>query len=170
MTAERAFAFGRTMAYLLPANLIPALLSAAELRGLCEVIMLRAMPKVEQDKLGREQAKLGATIEKRLSPQAVDELVELGRDYYRLRASFSMRNFMSATAYGTDRVGFLFAGDVSPAVSALKAAAGEEHMQSVRLAIKELVTFSVSVDYFNLRKQLGLAVKDSDAEPVLSLQ
>ena len=81
----------------------------------------------------------------------------------------SKQDLVSAISYGTDRVGFLFAGELAPAVSAIKSAAGRAHAHSARLAIKELVLFSISVEYFALRRELGLVVRKSDAERALRL-
>lgn len=169
MTPERAFAFGRAIAYLQPENLVAASLTPNELRGLIESVLLIAMPKVDMDPATRQFAKLGHLIEKRVRPAEADRLIELGRDYYRVRAAFSIQELIAALGYSTDRVGFVFAGELAPAVAALKAAAGQENLYSARLAIKELVLFSVSADYFTLRRELGLTVHETDAERVLGL-
>lgn len=169
MTPERAFAFGRAMAYLQPTRLLAASLSTPELRGVCEAILLRSMPKVEHDAQSRDLAKTGLLIEKRLNDKDRQRILALGREYYQLRNSYSMQDLVSATAFGADRVGFLFAGELQPSVAAIKAAAGETHKNSARLAIKELVNFSVSADYMSLRMALGLSLRDDEAAPVLSL-
>ncbi|MBN2362109.1 MAG: tetratricopeptide repeat protein, partial [Deltaproteobacteria bacterium] len=169
MTPERAFAFGRAIAYLQPENLVAASLSPNELRGLIESVLLIAMPKVEMDAATREFARLGSLIERRVKPPQADRLIELGREYYRIRAAFSIQELIAALGFSADRVGFVFAGELAPAVAALKAAAGQEHLYPARLAIRELVLFSVSADYFALRRELGLTVSESDAERVLGL-
>ena len=169
MTPERAFAFGRAIAYLQPETLVAASLAPNELRGLIESVLLISMPKVEMDPATRQFAKLGHLIEKRVKPADADRLIELGRDYYRIRAAFSIQELIAAFGYSTDRVGFVFAGELAPAVAALKAAAGQENLYTARLAIKQLVLFSVSADYFALRRELGLNVHESDAERVLGL-
>ena len=169
MTPERAFAFGRAFAYIQPARLLSASLSTPELRGICEAVLLRAMPKAEQSEQSRSLNKTGQLIEKRLPDDARKAILDLGRKYYHLRNSYTMQTLVSATAFGADRVGFLFAGELAPSVAAIKAAAGEAHLNSARLAIKELVNFSVGVDYMLLRQQLGLRLSDKEAAPVLSI-
>jgi hypothetical protein len=55
-------------------------------------------------------------------------------------------------------------------VRVIKAAGGQEGQKlGARLAIKELVLFSVSAPYLTLRRELGLALPEAAARPVLEL-
>lgn len=70
--------------------------------------------------------------------------------------SLDLRRWVAAVDLSADRAGFLLAHDMEVAIEMVKAS--EDPALPSRDRIKELILFSVSEDYFQLRQKLGIAI------------
>ena len=76
-------------------------------------------------------------------------------------------DWKAGVGYTGDRLGFLLAGDLPAAVRVIRSAGATT--MATRLAIKELLLFSVSPPYVQLRKELSLALPEQALAPILDL-
>ncbi len=177
MTPERAFALGRAATWLQPHAVMAAAVDAATLRSILEGLVASFLgtkslerPDLDVEKLGKE---LGHTLMRGASSsdEAVikGELLPALRDYVHARQQVTVADWRAGVGYTGDRVGYLLSTDLNAAFRLIKATAGAGQSISARLAIKELVLFSVSAGYLALRKDLGLALPELAAAPLLEL-
>jgi tetratricopeptide (TPR) repeat protein len=175
MTPERAFALGRAMAWLTPHGLVAGTLSPAEVKGLLEALVLLLLPSAEVDGEERELEPLARDLETHLfgrrgkTEPLRTRLTSAIRDYVHARGQLSVADWVAGVGYTGDRLGFLLAGDLAPSVRGIKAGADASQMLGARLAIKELLLFSISPAYLGLRRDLGLALSDSETAGILEL-
>jgi hypothetical protein len=175
MTPERAFALGRAMAWLSPWALLAASLDATAIRRLLEGLVAAYLSPRDLEKpsvdLERHGAELRAELQEGLSSSERDELAAALapalRDWVVGRQRVQMSDWKAGVGYSGDRLGFLLCTDLPSAVKVVRAAGGSA--TAARLAIKELVMFSVSPTYQQLRRELSLAVPESALAPILDL-
>jgi len=177
MTPDRAFALGRAMAWLTPHAILAGTLSSTELKEVLESLVVRFIPSAEVDGKLTQLEHLGHRLESEIfkgRSGAQAEEVRRGvlhalRDWVHARDQVQVVDWMAGVGYTADRIGFLLTGDLVPAVRVIKATGGHDQQAGARLAIKELVLFSVSQPYLALRRELGLSLPDSAARPILEL-
>jgi hypothetical protein len=127
-------------------------------------------PDAELEHLGRElQQRLLGGLSKEDEAALKGELMPALRDHVHARSHVQASEWKAGVGYTADRVGFLMSADLNAAFKAIKSAAGSAQSIGARLAIKELVLFSVSSPYIALRKDLGLALPEQAAAPLLDL-
>ncbi len=177
MTPERAFALGRAMAWLMPHAILAGTLPPPQLKEVLDALVVRFISGAEVEGDVRRLEHLGHQIEAEVfrglpGPRAESlrrGLLAALRDYVHARDQVHLADWMAGVNYTADRLGFLLAGDLTPSVRVIKASAASGQQLGARLAIKELVLFSVSAPYLTLRRELGLALPDGAARPVLEL-
>ncbi len=175
MTPERAFALGRAMAWLSPWALLAASLDAAEIRRVLEGCVAAFLSPRDVEKPSAELERYGAELQKELfsglSSTEQDalraSLAPALRDWVVGRSRLHLSDWKAAVGYTGDRLGFLLSSDLPAAVKVVRAAGGTT--TAVRLAIRELVLFSISPQYLQLRKELSLALPEQALAPIIDL-
>ena len=177
MTPERAFALGRAASWLQPHAVLAASVDGPTLRLILEGLVAAFLgpkdlerPDAEAERLGKE---LGhALLKNRPTTEANKlkaDLLPALRDYVHARQQVQVADWRVGVGYSADRVGYLMSMDLNAAFRMIQASSGQGQSIGARLAIKELVLFSVSSSYLSLRKDLGLALPDLAAAPLLDL-
>jgi len=72
----------------------------------------------------------------------------------------NVSTWLTGVEYTSDRVGLLLSGDVAEAVHSLRKSEVSFSKATVKERIKELVLFSTSEPYLQLRKKMGMTVAD----------
>lgn len=175
MTPERAFALGRAVAWLSPWAVLAASLDAAEVRRLLESLVAAFLtprdlerPSTELEREGAERRReildgLGPTEAGALTQALLPAL----RDWVVTRGRLHLSDWKAGVGYTGDRLGFLLAGDLPAAVKVIRSAGATT--MAARLAIRELVLFSMSAPYLQLRRELSLALPEQALAPILDL-
>lgn len=177
MTPERAFALGRAMAWLMPHATMAGTLEAPALKEVLEALVLRFVPGAPVDGNARGLERLGGRLEAEIfrglgskDVEALrDALSAALRDYVHARGQLHLADWIAGVGYTADRLGFLLVGDLAPSTRVIKSTASRSQALGARLAIKELVLFSASAAYLTLRRELGIALPEDAARPVLEL-
>jgi tetratricopeptide (TPR) repeat protein len=167
MTPERAFLFGRAAAYLRPEALLCSVLNAHELKSLLDAALLRAVPRAEVEGKWQDLDKLGRELERRVPRPEWTRALELARAYHRAREDSSVADLVTGTGFTADRAGFLLAQDLAVSMATLREQTGSFWLLAGRVAVRELVLFSVSPALLALRQELGITVSPAAAERVL---
>ncbi len=177
MTPERAFALGRAATWLQPHAVLAAAVESPNLRLLLEALVAqflgaKNLERADSDaeQLGRELSRaLFAGVTKDDEAALKGELVPALRDHVHARSQVQVADWKAGVGYTGDRVGFLMSTDLSAAFKVIKSTAGTAQSVGARLATKELVLFSVSPAYLGLRKDLGVALPEQVAMPLLDV-
>lgn len=175
MTPERAFALGRAMAWLSPWALLAASLDAAEIRRLLEGCVAAFLSPRDVEKPSPAIEQYGAELQKELlagfstteKDTFVAALAPPLRDWVVGRDRLPLSDWKAGVGYTGDRLGFLLSGDLPAAVKVVRAAGGST--TGVGVAIRELVLFTVSPQYLQLRKELSLALPEQALAPIIDL-
>jgi tetratricopeptide (TPR) repeat protein len=99
-------------------------------------------------------AALGAGIQ----GQARDQLTRVVAKLIQSGTSLDLKRWVGAIDLTADRAGFLLCHDLETAVEVIRASDPDASVLSREERTKELVLFSVSAAYFELRKRLGISV------------
>lgn len=177
MTPERAFALGRALTWLQPHAVLAAAIDAPNLRMVLEALVAQFLGSknleradADAEALGRELGRaLLAGVSKDDEAALKGELLPALRDHVHARAQVQVADWKAGIGYTGDRVGFLLATDLNAAFKVIKATAGSAQSVGARLATKELVLFSMSPAYLGLRKDLGIALPEQSALPLLDV-
>ena len=175
VTPERAFALGRAVAWLTPSALLAASMDVAEIRHLLESLVAAFLTPRDVERPTAALEAAGAELKRELltglGPTEQDALVQALlpalRDWVVARSRLQLADWKAGVGYSGDRLGFLLAGDVPAAVKVIRGAGASA--MAMRLAIKELVLFSISQPYLQLRRELSLALPEQALAPVLDL-
>jgi hypothetical protein len=175
MTPERAFALGRALAWLSPWALLAASLDAAEIRRLLEAMAAAFLSPRDVEKPGADVERHGAELSGELlgglSPTEQDSLraalAPALRDWVVARTRLQLSDWKAGVGYSGDRLGYLLSGDLPAAVKVIRGAAGSP--SSSRLALRELVLFTISPQYLQLRKELSLSLAEQSLAAILDL-
>jgi tetratricopeptide (TPR) repeat protein len=175
MTPERAFALGRAMAWVSPWAVLAASLDAAEIRRLLEALIAGFLTPRDLERQSAELEREGAELRRELlaglGPTDADALTQALlpalRDWVVARGRLHLSDWKAGVGYTGDRLGFLLAGDLPAAVKVIRSAGATA--MAARLAIRELVLFSMSAPYLQLRRELALALPEQALAPILDL-
>ena len=175
MTPERAFALGRAVAWLSPWALLAAALDTVEIRRLLEGLVASFLSPRDLEKPSVELERYGAELRGELfdglpsaeREQLTSTLTPALRDWVVGRQRVGMSEWKAGVGYTGDRIGFLLCGDLPSAVRVVRAAGGST--TAARLSIKELVLFSISPVYLQLRREFALAMQEQALAPILDL-
>ncbi|MDP2341216.1 MAG: hypothetical protein Q8O67_09670 [Deltaproteobacteria bacterium] len=175
MTPERAFALGRAIAWLSPWALLAAALDASEIRRLIEGCVSAFLSPRDVEKPSAELERYGVELQKELfSGLSTTEQDALRaalspalRDWVVGRSRLHLSDWKAGVGYSGDRLGFLLSSDLPAAVKVVRAAGGST--TGVRMAIRELVLFTISPQYMQLRRELSLALPEQALAPIIDL-
>lgn len=93
-----------------------------------------------------------------LQGQARDQLTRVVAKLIQSGTSLDLKRWVGAIDLTADRAGFLLAHDLETAVDVIRASDPDASVLSREERTKELVLFSVSAAYFELRQRLGISV------------
>ncbi|MEZ4225689.1 MAG: tetratricopeptide repeat protein [Polyangiaceae bacterium] len=99
-----------------------------------------------------------AALEHNLQGAARDQLARIVAKLLQSGAALDLKRWMAGVDMTADRAGFLLAHDLETAVEIIKASDEASSVVGGQERLKELVLFSVSEQYFNLRQKLRIAV------------
>jgi hypothetical protein len=97
-------------------------------------------------------------LEAGVTGQARDHLTRVVSKLLTSGAALDLKRWVRGVDLTADRVGFLLSHDLETATQIVKASDESSSSVPTDERLKELVLFSVSSDYFQLRRQLGIAV------------
>lgn len=175
MTPERAFALGRAMAWLSPWAVLATSIDDVALRRMLEGLVAGFLSPRNVERPSGELEHFGAELRREvlagLSPTdaaALEQaLLPALRDWTIVRSRMQIADWKAAISLTGDRLGFLLAGDLTAALKVIRGAGAP--LPATRHSLRELVLFSISPPYAQLRRDLALAVSDQALAPIFDL-
>jgi len=156
--AELRFMVGRSVAFSRPENLLAAALSPMQLRWLLVALVELAFPGDQIHAIEPEAANLARKLGKLVPRAKLNRLHQLSAEYRKAADELSIRDWLEGVEHTCNRAGFVLCGDLEASVQVLKGARVVSPSGSNRSLIRELIFFSISEDYFGLRKSLKAAI------------
>ncbi len=156
--AELRFMVGRSVAFTRPENLLAATLSPQQLRNLLDAMVETAFTG-ELVHADENVTHLARGLDKQIPRAKRNLLCQLADAYRKQAGDVSIRDWLEGIEHTCNRAGFLLSGDIETAVQVLKGARVVSPSGSNRSLIRELIFYSISDDYFELRQVLGAAIR-----------
>ena len=97
-------------------------------------------------------------LERSLHGQARDQLARIVSKLIQAGAALDLKKWLGGVDMTADRAGFICAHDLETAVEIIKASDESSSAVPAQERMKELVLYSVSEPYFQLRKKLRVTV------------
>jgi tetratricopeptide (TPR) repeat protein len=88
------------------------------------------------------------------------QLSKFMKQYLAKQENPNLSDWLSAVDHTASRVGLLLCGDLQQAASCIKNDLNPIGKTSIKEKIREMVLFSISDEYFELRRQLGLSIEN----------
>lgn len=159
---ELAFAIAKNLSYLRPEHflcaLLPPLVDTIFYAGVKACFPTQKLP---EDVDRKEIDELQKRIEKAIPPAGLATLRTLLQQYYQMARRFDAAAWLASIEQTGDRAGFLLCNDLASAEKVLQ----QEPVAISKLTradkVKDLILFSVSEEYFELRRGLAMAVQVS---------
>ena len=150
------FRAGRAAARVRPENILLTVLpSSSAVRKVVYGAVMAAQPDAEVPDDVRDAAKTYASeLKTHLPPARLEQLQGLAGGV--VKSGFDAKAFSEGAAYTTTRAGFLLCDSIETAAAILTRDGDEGSSVSSRDRIADLVSYSVSLPYLKLRKQVGL--------------
>jgi tetratricopeptide (TPR) repeat protein len=156
---ELRFMVARAVAFTRPENLLAASLTARQLRNLLEAMAELVLPGGPVHPVAEEVGALARRMQRLVPPESQERLLQLARQYRSQSEDLSIRDWLEGVEHTCNRVGLLLSGDLDAAVQVLKSARVVSPSGSSRSLIRELIFYSISEEYFELRRALGAAIQ-----------
>jgi tetratricopeptide (TPR) repeat protein len=159
--AETAFALAKKLAYLRPERYpLVALPSLARLEAaLAAALVAAGVAPASKDP---EVDKLGARLQKSVPAPTLAEVAALARKHGGLGGAAAIAaaaaGWAAAADLSANRVGLLVANDLETAARAVATERAVATTLSAKERLRDLLAYSVSLDYFAVRRHLGLEV------------
>ena len=159
---ELAFVIGKRLGWMLPQHYLGSCGYQTEwLRAFFMTAMHVTNPALGLDRqLGESAEGLVQTLvdADRSSPGLMLQIQKLTKQFLATGRNPNLSQWLTHVDYSTSRLGLLLCGDLHVAASCIKNDTNPIGKASPKEKISELVSFSISEEYFTLRKQLGLAI------------
>ncbi|NMB77071.1 MAG: tetratricopeptide repeat protein [Myxococcales bacterium] len=156
---ELRFMVARAVAFTRPENLLAASLTARQLRNLLEAMAELVLPGGPVHPVAEEVGTLARRMQRLVPPESQERLLQLARQYRAQSEELSIRDWLEGVEHTCNRVGLLASGDLDAAVQVLKSARVVSPSGSSRSLIRELIFYSISEEYFDLRRALQAAIQ-----------
>ncbi|HEX6276981.1 MAG TPA: tetratricopeptide repeat protein [Polyangiaceae bacterium] len=155
-----AFIAGRQLAYLRPGSYIRHVLaSGTALKSwLFAAIKLTAPHFPVANELAGAVAEAMQALDAGIQGQARDQLTRVVAKLIQSGTALDLKRWVGGIDLTADRAGFLLAHDLETAVAVIRASDESSSGVSAQDRVQELVLFSVSEPYFQLRQHLGISV------------
>ena len=175
ITPTRAFALGRLMVWLSPQAILTNCVDPSQLQMIVNTLCKHFLPPVKGGDWGPILPQGGKDLEKVIfqglnsSEKSArwHKLVDSLERYAPTRKQVHISDWLAGVGYTGDRFGFFLSGDLTAGVRILQEST--EKKMGARLAIKELVLYSVSDAYFRLREEFDLQIPQSQSEKFISI-
>lgn len=99
-----------------------------------------------------------ALLNQFLPPQQMEQLAEVVRRFIESKAETNIKKWALAVDYTSTRAGFLLCNDLETAVSQIMSEPVAVGSADPKDKVRDLIQWSVSEEYFELRSHLGLAI------------
>ena len=155
-----AFIAGRQLAYLRPGSYIRHVLaSGTALKSwLFAAIKLTAPHFPVANELAGAVAEAMQALDAGIQGQARDQLTRVVAKLLQSGTALDLKRWVAGVDLTADRAGFLLAHDLETAVAVIRASDDASSAVATQDRVQELVLFSVSEAYFQLRTHLGISV------------
>jgi len=155
---ELRFMVARAAAFTRPENLLAAALSPRQLRSLLDAMVEMAFPGGQVLAVNDEVTMLTRKLQRAIPRNKANRLYQLASKYREQAEDLSIRDWLEGVEHTCNRAGFALCGDLEACVQVLKAARVVSPSGSSRSLIRELIFYSISDDYFELRKTLKASI------------
>jgi len=155
---ELRFMVARAVAFTRPENLLAAALSPKQLRSLLDAMVEMAFPGGQVLAVNDEVTMLTRKLQHAIPKNKANRLYQLASNYREQAEDLSIRDWLEGVEHTCNRAGFALCGDLEACVQVLKAARVVSPSGSSRSLIRELIFYSISDDYFELRRALKASI------------
>jgi tetratricopeptide (TPR) repeat protein len=160
---ETLFEMGKRLAFLRPERFLRyAWPTAAEiecaLRGMLLALQL-PIPAPAPGADPAEPERIARELRKSYLPQVFEPLGQLARKWLAGRTQLDMTQWLGAVDLTASRVGFILAGDFETAARLVSKEPPSSSPLQAKDRLKHLLAYSVSEDYFTVRRHLGVEIE-----------
>ncbi len=151
------FQIGRQVSSLRPAFMLPRTLGAQRFNALIDVAIRMVEPRYPITADPREVAEVEKALVKIAAPLA-NAIRPIVAELLKSRQQVSTKSFLEGMEHTALRTSFLLTGDVDLALAMAKQPDSAAIPVAFAAKLKELLTFAVSEEHFELRQRLGTAI------------
>ena len=157
---ELAFAIAKQLSYLRPEHYLRRVLSApSQLRTVFFAALRIANPQFPVPPADiPEVDKILKHVSGKMHAGMLEQLAVLVRKFAESKSEVNLNKWWTATELTANRVGFALCNDLEVAAKMVSTEPAEIGSLPPKEKVKELVLYSVSEDYFQVRNQLGLSI------------
>ena len=157
---ELAFAIAKQLSYLRPEHFLRRVLSApSQLRTVFFAALRIANPQFPVPPADvPEVDKILKFVAGKMHAGMLEQLAVLVRKFAESKAEVNLNRWWTATELSANRVGFVLCNDLEVAAKMVSTEPAEIGSLPPKEKVKELVLYSVSEEYFQVRGQLGLSI------------
>lgn len=157
---EVAFTIAKTLTWMQPQHYIGSVGHPTEfLKALFMALMDLTAPQLGLGaRLGEQGAQYKQQIVESIPGPTLMQAQKAMKKFLDKGENPNLSQWLIATEHTAIRMGLLLCGDIHTAASCIKADLNAVGKATVKEKIREMVLFSISEEYFQLREELGLAI------------
>ncbi|MFA6032552.1 MAG: tetratricopeptide repeat protein, partial [Myxococcota bacterium] len=152
------FLLARELTFARPEFAIPASLPQVEMNAVWNALLSLVSPSGARDVTSEPVARWRTRMAGRLSPDQLTTMKALLSGHLGEKGP-GLMEFIEGVEYTSLRAGFALSGDLGQAISLSQSTPSRLAKPAFRSVVRELVMYSVSEGYFELRSKMGLAVQ-----------
>ncbi len=159
---DLAYALGKRLSLLRADHVVrwPRIVpQVSELKAFFLAALKLVQPKVPiKDEMQGPVNQRVALLHQFLPPQQTEQLAEVARRFIESKAEADLHKWAVSVDYTSTRAGFLLCNDLETAVSQIMSEPVAVGSADPKDKVRDLIQWSVSEEYFELRNHLGLAI------------
>ena len=157
---ELAFAIAKQLSYLRPEHFLRNVLPApSQLRTVFLAALQMCNPQFQVPPAEAvEVQKIIKYVRQRIHPGQLEQVALLVRKFAASKGEVNLNKWLTAVEMTVNRVGFLLCNDLEVAAKMVSTEPAAIGALPPKEKVKELVLYSISEEYFNVRAHLGLSI------------
>jgi golgin subfamily B member 1 len=155
---ELAFELGKRLAYLRPERYVNYALGSLPRLETAFYGALAASGYKRPDDVDAEAAKMAGELERAVPSAVLDQVASIAKKMGLTRQNGVVAGWRTATDLTANRVGLILCNDLETAARLVAVESGAMSTLPVKERLRDLLAYSVSEGYFQVRKHMGLAL------------
>jgi len=156
---ELAFLIARQLCYLRPEHYLKLLLmTGSDLKAVFQAALLLVNPKMPVKGDANMVQQYFQAMARGINPMAREHLVVVAKKFFETRAEADLSKYAAAVELTAARAGFILCNDLEVAAKMVSQEPVPVGGMQPKDKIKELVLYSMSEEYFQVRQHLGQSI------------
>lgn len=154
------YAIGKSLTYLRPEFILPKIVTGSVVTNIFLGVLNYVIPNMNIAGDVEQLMAITKHFEKQTAPETLESIRDVVEAFVRAKGSIDLNKWLNAVEFTGDRIAFMLTQDLEFLDSMFKRETiGVLSKADFKMKMGDILNFSISDEYFTLRKELGLKVQ-----------